>query len=158
MFLTCSYERSTSTKIRWAMKAYVRWMWCRNYQVEHGLISTDRKVMDPDELLTASKSDIVKTICLFIMEVKDTTGKDYNHDTLYDLIVMVQCFFKENRRPYKFFEDEVFFDLKNTLDNRMKQLSREGKIAPRIKAVPISVQEEEDLWNNGILGDDNPTN
>ena len=138
------------------MKAYVRWMRCRNYQVEHGLISADRKVMDPDELLAASKTDIVKTLCLFIMEVKDSGGNDYNRDTLYDLIIMVQCFFKENRCPYKFFEDTEFFDLKNTLDNRMKQLSKEGKIAPRVKAVPISVQEEEILWASGHLGDDTP--
>ena len=70
---------------------------------------------------------------------------------------MVQCFFKENRRPLKFFDDDAFFELKNTLDNRMKQLSKEGKIAPREKAVPISVQEEEYLWSIGALGDDTPT-
>ena len=116
------------------MKSYVRWMNCRNYQVEHGLISVDRKVPDPDELLTAEKPLIVKTLCLFILEVKDANGNDYNRDTLYDLVIMIQCFFKENGRPFKFFEDDAFFDLKNCLDNCMKQLSKEGKIAPRIKA------------------------
>ena len=89
--------------------------------------------------------------------MKDSNGNDYNCDTLYDLMIMVQCFFKENRRPLKFFEDDEFFDLKNTLDNRMKQLSKEGKIAPREKAQPISVQEEEKLWSLGLLGDDTPT-
>ena len=39
----------------------------------------------------------------------------------------------------------------------MKQLSKQGKIAPREKAVPISVQEEEHLWSIGALGDDTPT-
>ena len=48
-------------------------------------------------------------------------------------------FFKENRKPYKFFEDNEFFNLPNTLDNHMKQLSKEGKIAPHEKALPISV-------------------
>ena len=114
-------------------------MTCHNYQVEHQLISEDRYVPDPDGLLNASKSDIVKTLCTFILEVKDSNGNDYNHD----LVIMIQSFFKENRKPYKFFEDNEFFDLSNTLDNRMKQLSKEGKISPCERALPISVQEEE---------------
>ena len=36
----------------------------------------------------------------------------------------------------------------------MKQLSKEGKIAPHRKALPISVQEEEQLWSLALLGDD----
>ena len=51
-------------KIHWAMKSYARWMNCRNYQVKHGLISEDRKVPDPDELLLADKRDIVKTLSI----------------------------------------------------------------------------------------------
>ena len=62
-----------------------------------------------------------------------------------------------NCHPFKFFDDDAFIDLKNTLDNRMKDLSKEGKIAPCVKAEPISVQEEEMMWNLGILGDDTPT-
>ena len=157
MNLYFRYEKSTQSKIRWAMKAYVRWMNCRNYQVQHGLISEEHKVPSPDELLTIVKEEVVKVVCLFILEVRDANGNDYNRDTLYDLIVMVQSFFKQNRLPYHFFEDDAFFDIKNTLDNCMKQLTKEGKIAPRIKAVPISCAEEEKLWMKGLLGDDNPT-
>ena len=139
------------------MKSYARWMTCHNYQVEHRLISEDRCVPYPDGLLNALKSGIVKTLCTFILEVKDSNGNDYNHDTLYDLVIMIQSFFKENRKPYKFFEDDEFFDLRNTLDNCMKQLSKGGKIAPCEKALPISIQEEEQLWSLGLLGNDSPT-
>ena len=139
------------------MKSYVRWMTCRNYQVEQVLIYTDRKVLDPDQLLIADKKDIVNTLCLFVLEVKDSNGNDYNRDTLYDLLVMVQSLFKENRKRYKLFEDDAFFDYKNTLDNLIKQLSKEGKIAPCEKAKPISLDEEEKLWTMGILGEDTPT-
>ena len=76
------------------MKAYVRWMRCRNYQVEHGLISSDRSVPTPDDLVDFSKQDIVKVLCMFIHEVRDGNGNEYNCDTLYDMIVMVQAFFK----------------------------------------------------------------
>ena len=138
------------------MKAYVRWMTCRNYQVAHNLIGSDRKVPSPDDLISLDKGDIVKTLCMFILEVKNANGEDYTRDTLYDLIVMIQSFFKQNGRPLKFFEDDQFFHIKNTLDNQMKSLSKAGKISPREKAVPISVSEEEEMWKLGILGEDNP--
>ena len=138
------------------MKAYVRWMNCRNYQVSQGLVAHDCIVPHPDELVKLKKEEICKLLCMFVMEARNTDGFDYNRDTLYDLIVMVQSFLKQNRRPLKFFEDEMFFDLKNTLDNRMKDLSKQGKVAPRIKAEPISVSEEEMLWNKKISGDDTP--
>ena len=155
-YIVCRYKKSTQSKIKWAMKAYVRWMNCRNYQVQHGLLPMDRIVPTPDKLLKLSKEEISKTVCVFIMEAKNSDGGDYNRDTLYDLIVTVQSFLKQNRRPIKFFEDEAFADVKNTLDNRMRDLSKQGKIAPRIKAEPISVSEEEKLWESGVLGDDTP--
>ena len=150
------YEKSTESKIRWAMKAYVRWMRCRNNQVEHGLIPADRKVPSPDDLILMTKNDISKIICMFIMEVRDGSGREYNRDTLYDVIVMVQAFFKQNRRPFKFFDDDEFYELKNTLDNRMRDLTKQGKVAPREKAEPISIDEEERMWSSGTLGEDNP--
>ena len=150
------YEKNTKMKIRSAMKAYVRWMTCRNYQVEYGLIPADRKVPNPDELIFMEKSDVIKVLCMFILEVKNAAGDDYTRDTLYDLIVMVQAFFKQNRRPFKFFEDDEFFYLKNTLDNRMRALSKMGKVAPHEKAVPISFAEDEKLWGDGVLGDKTP--
>ena len=138
------------------MKAYVRWMNCRNYQVQYGIIPKERLIPTPEELLKLSKADISKVLCTFVLEAKNSDGDDYNRDTLYDLVFMVQSFLKQNCRPLKFFDDVEFFELKNTLDNRMCELSKEGKVAPRVKAEPISVSEEEKMWELGILGDSTP--
>ena len=78
IILCCRYEKTTESKIRWAMKAYVRWMRCRNYQVLHGLIPFDRSVPDPDDLVVMEIPEIVKVMCLFINEVKNSAGEDYN--------------------------------------------------------------------------------
>ena len=131
-------------------------MTCRNYQVSHGLIARDRLVPTSDELIILSPQEICHVLCYFIVEVKNVDGKDYTRDTLYDLVVMVQAFLKKNRRPIKLFEDVEFTDVCNTLDNKMKQLVKEGKVAPREKAQPISVSDEDAMWNKGILGDDTP--
>ena len=104
----------TENKIKWAMKAYVRWMNCRNDQVQHDMVPLDRIIPSPDELLQYTKQEICKVLCTFVVEAKNADGFDYDRDTLYDLIVMVQSFLKQNRRPMKFFEEDVFFYLKNT--------------------------------------------
>ena len=49
-----------------------------------------------------------------------------------------------------------FFDLKNTLDNQMRQLSKEDKVAKCEKAQPLSVDDDDLLWLSGILGDSTP--
>ena len=122
----------------------------------HGMLPPDHVVPNPDQLLEITSKDMCKVLCMFVMEVKNDNGDDYNWDTLYDLMVMVQSFLKKNGRLCKFFEDDDFFDLKNTIDNWMKELSKQGKIAPREKAQPISVAEEKKFWMDGILGDDTP--
>ena len=49
------------------------------------------------------------------------------------------------RLTLQVFDDNEFFDLHNTLDNRMKDLYKMGKIAPCEKAEPISITEETKL-------------
>ena len=137
------------------MKAYVCWMVCHNYQVIHGIIPKDQVVPDPDELIGLPSEEICKMLCMFVMEVKNANG-DYYRDMFYDLMVMVQAFLKKNRCQCKFFAD-VFFDLKNTIDNKMTDLSEEGKVAPCEKAEPISNDDEDRMWSLGILGDETPT-
>ena len=73
------YEKATQNKIKWAMKAYVRWMNCRNYQVQHGLISKERLVPTPDQLIDMEKSEFVRS-CVHLswrlrtVKVTITTG------------------------------------------------------------------------------------
>ena len=131
--------------------AYMRWMKVRNFQVDSGDLSEDRRVPSCDDLVNMPKESIVKVLCFFIHEVRDKSGNCYNRDTLYDLITMINCYFKQKGKDFSFYDDSDFFVLKNTLDNRMKELSSEGLIAPRIQAVPISTDELNILWEKEYL-------
>ncbi len=56
----------------------------------------------------------------------------------------------------KFLEDFSFMKLQNTLNNHMINLSKKGELWPKRKAKPLSVSQEEKMWNDGILGMSNP--
>ena len=150
------YQKATENKIKWAITAYRRWMNVRNFQVEKGTLNADRSVPTPEDLIALPKGDIIRVLGYFVHEVRDKNGKEYNRDTLYDLMSSINSFFKQNGVPYSFIDDKDFFPLKNAIDNRMKDLSAEGLIAPRIKAVPLSVDEINILWEKNLLGDDTP--
>ena len=150
------YEESTQAKIKWAVTAYVRWMNVRNYQVDKKVLSEDRRVPTPEVLIKMPKEDVVRILCYFVHEVRDRSGKPYNRDTLYDLMSAFNGYFKQSGVPYSFIEDKDFFPLKNSLDNRMKDLSAAGLIAPRVKAEPITIKELGILWDKDLIGDQNP--
>ena len=62
-----------------------------------------------------------------------------------------------NGRPdIDFFTDSKFRILRNTLNARMKLLTRAGIGVEKNRSEPISVDEEEILWSKGMLGNSSP--
>ncbi len=69
---------------------------------------------------------------------------------------MLQLFFEKQGKEWKLLEGRVFHPVRNTLDNLMKAraLSRISKAAN--SSDPISQDEEDHLWDKGVLGEDEP--
>lgn len=93
----------------------------------------------------------------FVCEIKKQNGKDYPAETLYELIITIQLFLEMNGRQMKLLDDPAFCQLKHTLDNTMKEHAKAGLTVKRRQAQPITVAEQEDMWNRGILGSDTPS-
>ena len=68
----------------------------------------------------------------------------------------MQHYMAMNRCELKLLDHPGLVQMHNTLDNRMKELSKEGVIRDWQQLQPISLQQEEHLWNTGLLGDDTP--
>ncbi len=75
---------------------------------------------------------------------------------LYALVIMLQLFFEKQGKDWKLLEGKIFHPVRNTLDNLMKAhaLSRISKAAN--SSDPITQDEEDHLWDEGILGEDEP--
>ena len=91
-------------------------------------------------------------LCQFVLEVRKKNGKNYPAETLYKIIICLQLYMHVYGRSVKLLDDGNFLSLRNTLDNRIKELSKLGCVKPGNKARIITMEEEEMLWQMGILG------
>ena len=103
-----------------------------------------------------TNEDLVFALPRFIMEVHKKSGENYLAETLYDIIIYLKLFLAMKGRNVKILDEHHFYVIRNTLDNRMKELTRLGCIKPHKKARIITIEEENLLWQMGILGNHNP--
>ena len=92
----------------------------------------------------------------FVREIKKQSGEEFPGKTLRELTLAIQMSLEKNGKVVKLLCDPAFSELKNTLDNMMKKRAKQG-IGMKIKqAQEITLEEEETLWQKGILGSDTP--
>ena len=104
-----------------------------------------------------STNDKERSEPLFVpVEVTNEKNELYPQETLYTLLMALQMYLHSKGVYHKFMNDIEFADVQNTLDNRMKCLSKMGIVAKRQKAEPFTMQEEEHMWSSGVLSDSNP--
>ncbi len=88
--------------------------------------------------------------------MKKQNHDDYPGKTLHELVICLQLYFDMLHRSYKFLQDTDFLQVKNTLDGLMKDRASAGLGIRRKQAQVITLDEEESMWNTGILGSSNP--
>ena len=92
----------------------------------------------------------------FILEVKKQNGEEYPSETLYEMIVSIQLYLAMNGTKLKLLSDDKFSPIRNVLDNKMKENAAAGYHRKNRKAEVISQDDEEHMWQKGILGSDSP--
>ncbi len=84
-------------------------------------------------------------LCHFLLEVCNEKNEFYTRDTLYALLMSLQIYCHSHGVYHKFMQDSAFTDVCNTLDNRMKSLSKLGLVAKKEKSQPFTHEEEEHM-------------
>ncbi len=89
------------------------------------------------------------------MRKKD--GTEYPPESLYHIVVGIMRFLRQNGKPnIDFFQEKEYTEFRATLDGEMKRLKKTGKGSQKRQAEPLSIEEEELLWEKGVLGSDTP--
>ena len=108
-------------------------------------------------LQSIEASQLQHWLTRFVLEVRKRNGKEYSPDTLHHLCCGIMRFLRWNGWPsVDFFADIEFIDFRATLDAEMKRLQVKGIGSKKKQAEPLTEQEEEILWEKGMLGDANP--
>ena len=130
--------RNTARSTSWGVSVFEEW--CEERNIDESLTSMN-------------DADINSNVARFVHEVVKKDGKTpYPPNSLYQIVVSIQRFLKDNGRPdVNFFESPVFDRLRKSLDARMKALSNQGYGVVRRQAQPITRDMENILWEKGIF-------
>ena len=90
-------------------------------------------------------------LCDFIVEIRKENGEQYPSSSMYDLISGLSLYLeREHGFTYKLVSG-AFRSVRNILDNVMKERTAEG-VGKRPERDPILEENEQILWEKGILG------
>jgi len=81
---------------------------------------------------------------------------EYKGDTMFSIISAIQKFYEINGKTVSLLSDPKFASLRNVVSNTMREKVKQGVGLFRKKAEVISVEIENSLWENGILGCQDP--
>ena len=115
--------------------------------------------IEPIQNLDVVASDIAtlkSDVCNFIVEIRKENGDQYPGSSLYDLLSGLGVYLQREKNFDAKLMSETFKEIRNTLDNVMRERAKEGVGANRPECEFVSHEHEEILWSKGVLGESNP--
>ena len=147
-----TFSANTDRKIDWAVGLFKAW---RQHRLRMDVVDVFQIRwcdIDADDLNTEHLSFC---LCCFVNEVRRQDGKEFPGKSLYKLVVLIQFYLECRGIFWKLIDGPEFKRVKFTLDNLMKKrASKPGFERQGAEAIPVECKEE--MWKNGILGEETP--
>ena len=130
---------------------YDQWRFYRNSLPYMGNIYVD---LDDDDTLEPQHLEFA--VCRFITEVKKLDGTDFPPKTLKDIVLCLQFYLESRGYAWHLIDDIEFKSIRYTLDNLMKSHTSQG-LGNFVRQAQILIFDDEELmWQKGVLGTDTP--
>ena len=111
--------------------------------------------VNPD-LNSVTNTDLAVWTPRFVLEVRNKDGEHYPPNTLYSLVMGLQRQLRGVVRCVNLLMDARFFQARQVLDSEMRRLRGQGLGTKVKKAEPLTNDNEDVLWQKGVLGDHTP--
>ena len=145
-----SVPQKTRVQTNWTVKVWTEWALTRNAR----LLPDERPFST--RFRDLSISEINFWLSRFVLVIRKKNGEQYPPNSLYQLICGLQRNLRENgRADVKLFDDPALHGFRSTLDGEMKHLNATGNYVNKRQAEPITPEQENHLWEMGLLGDHN---
>ncbi|MCG7879380.1 MAG: DUF3504 domain-containing protein [Candidatus Thiodiazotropha taylori] len=134
-------NKNTAKSTRWCVTIFETWKSARAEAI-------------PDFLIM-DKQTMSFWLTRFIMEVRNAKGGEYPPKTLYMIVCGLLRHLRENGvhdRNFLDSKDPDFAEFCSVLDLRMKDLLQKGYGTTVKQADPLSLEDEEKLWNLSVFG------
>ena len=107
-------------------------------------------------MATMSAAELSSWLTRFILEARKKNGDPYPPNTLYHIVMGLVRHLRWSGRNIDVLKDKEFANFRASLDAEMKRLQSTGLGSTKRQAEVISVQEEDILWQQGLLSDSSP--
>lgn len=123
--------------------------WRKSMNANHGSSVPSLVEMEPQAM--------AQWMTQFCLGARKVDGDEYQPNTLYHIICGLMRYVRENSIPdIDFLKDREFAGFRQSLDAEMKRIQSKGIGSDHKQAEPFTLEEEEMLWQNNILGDHTP--
>lgn len=144
--------KNTNYSTTWAVRNFLDWIKQRNLRFP--------TVPVPEALLTSGTAkQLDRWLSFYVLETRNNKGKPYPPKTLYQLLCGLLRHMRGINPNAPNFLDKTnpsYKKLHNVIDNRFKELTKEG-VGCESKHTEIITKDEENLlWASGVLGLDTP--
>lgn len=140
--LVSRVPKTTQRKQDWCMRLFREWLRRRNFD---------------KDLASLESKELNEMLVYFIPSVRKVDGKQYPPRTLKEIVALIQHHFNYAlNRNISIFNDPEFEDCRRILDATMKESAMNGNVRPVRRAEVVTVEMENRMWNENVLGDTNP--
>lgn len=151
--LVASTPENTRKKVNWAVKMFRDWHTHRL----NTTITTEGELNVLKDIDEMDASDINFCLQKFVFDIRKKNGERYPAKTLYDVFSMLNYYFQNNlSRNFSLFKNVEFFAARKCLEAAMKETSASGLVSGKKRSKSISHEQENVLWESGILGRSSP--